>query len=474
MSTRAIETRAVVKITVALLAVACAGSLGVYGSAIRLPVLAVIAVFFSTLGISFVRGTEGLYLVIVAMLFSPEVSSGATTGRTTGEAGGIVALRLEDLVMIAVVLGWMLRSAYTGRRFGILRSPVNMPIWAYMAASIVATLLGVLAGSVRYPRAAFFNNLKYFEYFLLYFMIVAHVRDKTTVVRMLWALFIVFFFAMMFGYGQIGTGDRVSAPFDAEPNTFGGYIVLLICVAGGIALIDQRARIRVLMVVLILFAVPPLLFTLSRASYLALIVALLSFLAVSRHRILIGAVAVGLVAVIVLGLPVFPEQVRERVTGTFREDPEFRAKIGPVTFDASSSARIIAYHEAWNKWIKRPVFGYGVTGTGFLDAQYPRVLVETGFVGLAAFLFIFWRLLRQVWKTFREAQDPFLRGAAMGFFCGIVAMLGHGIAANSFIIIRIAEPFWLLAGLILVIPRSENPVPEPALSPSFVRFPRPS
>ena len=103
-------------------------------------------------------------------------------------------------------------------------------------------------------------------------------------------------------------------------------------------------------------------------------------------------------------------------------------------------------------WLKSPLLGHGVTGTHFIDSQYFRLLAETGIVGLSAFLFMIWRLLQETWKVQRDCKDDFLRGAALGFFCGIIAMLVHAISANSFIIIRIAEPFWLLAGLILLIP----------------------
>jgi len=53
----------------------------------------------------------------------------------------------------------------------------------------------------------------------------------------------------------------------------------------------------------------------------------------------------------------------------------------------------------------------------------------------------------------KHCKDNFLKGATLGFFCGIIAILAHAVSANSFIIIRIAEPFWLLAGLILLIPK---------------------
>lgn len=443
------------KLMICALAIAGASILGRFGSVFRLPVLATVVVFFIVTNISFLRGVDGLYLVIFAMLFSPEIATGIATGRTAGEGGSGIVLRLEDVIMVAVVLGWILRSAYMGQHFGIIKTPVNTAIWIYMAACVIATLFGYLGGSVRSLSAGILHNLKYFQYFLLYFMILAHVRRKEIVVRMIWAIFIVFFLAIIYGYTQIGSGGRVCAPFDAEPNTFGGYIVLLMCLAGGITLTDSRVRIRVMMIFLLLFAVPPLLFTLSRASYLALIFGSLSFLAVSHHRILIGAVAIGFVAVMMLGLPILPERVQERIARTFEKEEEYHVQIAGIDFDASSSGRLLDYKDSMKKWVKSPVLGYGVTGTYFMDGQYPRLLVETGVVGLSAFLFIFWRLLVQVRNIYRSTQGPFLKGVSMGFFCGIIAMLAHALSANSFIIIRIAEPFWLLAGLILLIPHLE-------------------
>jgi hypothetical protein len=48
--------------------------------------------------------------------------------------------------------------------------------------------------------------------------------------------------------------------------------------------------------------------------------------------------------------------------------------------------------------------------------------------------------------------DPFAKGLAHGFLLALVAMLAHGIGANTFIIIRIMEPFWLCAGLVMLLP----------------------
>ena len=432
-----------------------------------IPYLAAAAAFFLVLGVSFVRGTDALYIIAVAMLFSPEIGASTQTGRTAGEGAGLV-VRLEDVLLIAIGVGWLLRTAYQKRRFGIARTSVNVAIVIYMVASIASTLLGVVSGSVK-PMSGLFNNLKYFEYFFLFFMILAHVRRKESISRIVAVIFIVFFCAMIYGYTQIQFGGslRVCAPFDSEPNTFGGYIVLIFCVLFGVALVDSRTRVRLFVVGLMLFSIPPLMFTLSRASYMALIAGILAFLAVSRQRILVGAVLVGIVGLTLVMIPVIPQKIQSRVQGTFQKGTEYHVKVAGVDLDPSASARIVSYREAIESWIAAPFFGHGVTGTHFIDGQFFRLLAETGIVGFAAFMYVLWRLMFEVWRIYKVADPPFLKGVCLGFFCGIFAMLAHGISANSFIIVRIAEPFWLMAGLILLIPRlryggdTVEPIPKP-------------
>jgi O-antigen ligase len=96
-----------------------------------------------------------------------------------------------------------------------------------------------------------------------------------------------------------------------------------------------------------------------------------------------------------------------------------------------------------------------VTGYSFLDAQFPRVLVETGLVGLIAFLLLLWAIFRQGIAVFIQAGDPLHRGLSMGFLAGFIGLLVHAIGANTFIIVRIMEPFWFIAGMVVMMPELE-------------------
>lgn len=40
----------------------------------------------------------------------------------------------------------------------------------------------------------------------------------------------------------------------------------------------------------------------------------------------------------------------------------------------------------------------------------------------------------------------------MGFLAGFIGLLIHSFSANTFIIVRIMEPFWFLTALVMMLP----------------------
>jgi O-antigen ligase len=163
----------------------------------------------------------------------------------------------------------------------------------------------------------------------------------------------------------------------------------------------------------------------------------------SRRRFYLIA---GLIVALALSPLIIPRVAKERIAFTFMQ-PETKGQIqfGKVRLDTSASARVIGYKQGLSDWRKSPILGYGVTGYMFMDAQYPRILVETGIVGLLAFAWLIYALFRLGINTWRDAQDDLVRGLSVGLIAGLVGLLVHAIGANTFIIVRIMEPFWFLA-----------------------------
>jgi len=407
--------------------------------------------------VSFVSSQIALYILIFSMLLGPEIIIGETGGGTLSRG---ITLRLDDFILLIVGFGWLARMAIHKELGLFLKTPLNKPIAFYIVVCLVSTLIGSLMGRVDL-RNGFFFVLKYFQYVIIYFMVANHVHDKKQVRYFLWALLFACVVVSILGIAQIPGGGRVSAPFEGEvgePNTFGGYLLLMIAIAVGLFLASDLWRDRLIYGCILIIAFIPFLYTQSRASYLAFFPMLFVFAWLSEKRKLI---IMGLLFLAILLPTISPKVVRERVTYTFTQKAQSdQIRIANIKLDTSTSARLRSWQDALKDTAKHPVFGFGVTGYYFVDAQYPRVLVETGIVGLFSFILLLLAIMKYGAIVFRDTNDVLYRGVSMGFLAGFIGLLTHAVGANTFIIVRIMEPFWFVLAMVVMIPEleSESPV----------------
>ena len=408
--------------------------------------------------IAFVNIELGLYILIFSMLLSPEILVSQTEGAALGRG---VTLRLEDFLLVVIGFGWFAKNAVYKELGLFLKTPLNRPILFYLLACIISTGFGIMAGRTT-PKTGFFFVLKYFEYVIVFFMMINHVENLEQVNRFLLCLFITCFVVSIICMLQIPAGGRVTAPFEGEtgePNTLGGYLVFMGAIAAGLLAKTENLRTKQLLIVVLVAIIPPFIFTLSRSSYLAFIPAFLVLMLMAEKRVIF----VGLILISLALSPFFlPAEVKNRISFTFtqREHPGQHVTVGNVRLDTSTSARLKSWKHALNAWTKQSVLGYGVTGWRFIDAQFPRVLVETGVIGLAAFIFLLYSIFKLTLTNLKELKTPYLQGLTIGFLAGYTGLLFHAIGANTFIIVRIMEPFWFFAGIIVVLPQLEGVEPE--------------
>jgi len=412
----------------------------------------VLLIAFTVFLVVFVKTELGLYLVIFSMLLSPEIATGPV-GLAEGRR---VVIRTEDLVLLVVAFSWLAKTAVNKELGLTLKTQLNRPILWYVIVTAFATLLGYATGTVQ-GLGGFFYVLKYVEYFVVYYMVANNLGDRSRAWRFVGAAFLTAAIVSVIGAAQIPSGQRVSAPFEGtegEPNTFGGYLIFMMALAGGIALETQRLRVRLTCLALLALMALPFAYTLSRASFLAVPFVLLAFgFLSSSRRVVVGALLLLLVAAPVIGVALLPKPVVNRILYTFEpEAGQATVKLGKVAFDPSTSARLISVQRGLDKWTRRPILGYGVTGTELMDMQYARTLVETGIVGLAVFLWLAWSALKSSLGSFRALRDPEERGLALGFLAGTIGLLVHAAGANTFIIVRIMEPFWFFAAVVVSLP----------------------
>jgi hypothetical protein len=464
------DTGALVRVVVPLLLVIAVAVLTARGlTSMRLDYAFSIAAAGAVFLIVFLKTELALYLVIVSMLLSPEFSSGGVLAERRE-----VVLRTEDFLLLVIAVSWIAKTAVNKELGLVLKTPMNRPIFAYVGAHAIATTYGALAGWVGGPSGLFFV-LKYVEYFVVYYMVVNNVTTRAQARRLVVVALVTAAVVSLVGIAQIPSGARVSAPFEGdtpEPNTLGGYLLLLMAIALGIALETRRLGTRVAMFGLTALMSAPFLFTLSRASYLGAVPMVLVVAWLSRHRRTLAV----LLALAVVASPVaytlVPDSVTRRVAYTFEpEAGQPTVKVGRLGLDPSTSARFISMQQALEGFARRPLLGYGVTGFGFIDSQYARTLVETGVVGFATLLALVAAAFRTGVRAVGAACRPEDRGLAIGFVAATVGLCVHAIGSNTFIIVRIMEPYWLFAGIVTLLPSLAAAEDAPAPPPRRAAWP---
>jgi O-antigen ligase len=420
--------------------------------------LAVFVVLFAS---ALIWPEWGIYAVIFSMLLSPEFAVGGIHGKGTLARG--VTIRLEDFLLLSIGLSWLARGALDKTTGLIRKTPVNKPIAAYILACFIATVWGILTGTVDGKSGLLFV-LKYLEYMVVFFMVVNYIHTEEQAKRLLFCLFLTCFIVCIYGVTQIPSGSRLSAPFEGEqgePNTFGGYLVFMgaLVTAFLVHLKDLRLRLGLLLVLALVLV--SLVYTQSRASYSAIIPACAALAVLSRQKFYLMA---ALTVLILLSPAILPKVAKERINVTFTQQKQAgQIVVGDLRLDTSASARIRSWQEAFSGWRNRPILGYGVTGFGFMDAQYPRLLVETGIVGLGAFAWLICTLFRVAFKTWRAGAGDLGWVLSVGLIAGLIGLLTHALGANTFIIVRIMEPFWCVTGILIVLSeRMSGDVTAPA------------
>jgi hypothetical protein len=384
------------------------------------------------------------------MVLSPEINAGAVGVA----AQRTFSIRYGDILIGVIFMGVMVKMAFEGRPRLWMPNPINAGILAYYGMAVYSTGLAFHGGLPSWDgRMALFVLIKMLQFYMVFWMITNAIDTREQIRKQLVAFFISSLVVSIYGIYAMQTENRVSAPFEqggSEPNTMGGYLTVVMIFAVALIAYLKEFRIRLMLAVTIIFAFVPFLSTLSRASYLALFCGLLAMTMLLKRPIMALVVVVALVT----SASIMPDNVRERVNYTFQEGSGVPISVMGrdmgFQLDKSTYERIYVWDKVRFNMRIWPWRGGGVEWERILDSQYARVIIETGLIGLAAFLFMQWR----IFKTAREAQlwssDPVVKALGLGSAAVLVALIVHSMGTISFLIIRIMEPFWMLVAITVV------------------------
>jgi len=154
----------------------------------------------------------------------------------------------------------------------------------------------------------------------------------------------------------------------------------------------------------------------------------------------------------VLAPMVLPEEVIDRVNYTFEGPPGNELSVlglFTITVDSSTLERIAIWNKVGYKFLRSPLWGYGLTAEQILDSQFARLIVEVGGIGTALFIWILVRIVRCAWFLLRHSTSWFYQALALGYLAMFVGVIAHSMGTITFYIVRIMEPFWFLTGVMV-------------------------
>jgi len=405
-------------------------------------------VFIPTL----IRPGIGFMVIIVSALFSPDIIIGVTTRRE-------ITIRVEDIFLLVVLFAWLLRAAFTKDLLKIFKASLTAPFFIYIGVCVLSSVFAALSGDFDIGYG-FFSILKYLEYFML-FLVARNTVTSFGEVKLLTVIFIItallvsvnsnIYIAQQLerGVGFFRTAPPVETRGGGEAGTLGGYLLFMIAVTMGCILCMRPLLVRLALILVAAVMFRPFLYTMSRGSYIAFIPMLMVLVLFSRKMNFLYVTIIGL---ILLGV-FMPPMVRGRITQTVavKEDVEGRY----VEWEESPRFRLESWREvAFDRFPRSPFFGYGV-GRFFIDSQLFLTLSETGLLGLVSFGWILTRLFLAARRVFYDDSirgNDLARGLSLGFLAGFSGLLVQAVSTNTFIIIRIMEPFWIMAAIVVALP----------------------
>lgn len=419
---------------------------------------------------------ETLKTVIVVSIMLLLFAIPLTFDPTAYDAFELPKITLFRILTILVAFVWLILLVKRGE-FSVPSSPLNWPIVAFLGISVISTIFSRNPGvSLRGLYNFYFWGLAAIMGYILLYIIISTVLEDKDGEDMITAILLGSVAVILYGFVQRQGMDilewaasprhRIWSTL-GNPNFLGAYLVMVIPLALSRFLNkNQKEEVRVVLFLLIaaLFAV--LSFTLSRASWLAIIIG--SFIwAVGLGRKMLkrklGWMSALAVVVVFFGVlfvlpyrgPTGEQAVVERAASTLDVN------------EASNRVRVAGWEVALRIAKRRPLLGTGldtfkeaflqemgqdfepIAGKNIIPFyahnEFLQVASTTGLIGLAVYIWLWVVFIGEAWRASRQSK-----GEEKLFWSGL---LGSGVALLiynqfHFSILSTSLLFWLYLGML--------------------------
>lgn len=268
-----------------------------------------------------------------------------------------VYIRAEDLAVLLVLVLWFILLL---KRKVTPKTPLTLPIMIFWIIGAIATIYGIIlifpSTANVFPNVAFFNFLRHIEYVSLFFIAYSSMRDKRFLGVVVAVLSITLIAVVAYGIGQkyfefpayltmneeFAKGVPIQlSELSRVPSTFGGhydlaaYLVLIIPILTSLIFGSRNTIFKIGLLITVVLGFILLFMTVSRVSFIALLVSLFVVLFFQKKRFVIFSIP--LIAIVGFAFLIFQPTLIQRFSSTVKEvnvlvDAETGEAIGHVNY----------------------------------------------------------------------------------------------------------------------------------------------
>jgi O-antigen ligase len=394
----------------------------------------------------------GLLLLVFGIPYTQQLNMGRL-------AGCPIDVGTDDLIIIIIIFSWLATIARR-KEPHFLKTPLNWSIGAFFTAA----MFSFIGSGIRFG----FNNIvigilhlfKFFEYVMIYFIVVSAIENIEEVkkfLKMFFAVTGVVVVTQIIAVIVYGTSS-LSPPYVGRDNLayfhsmysfvsnsiLGAYYLFFLSILLAILIDAPFFKGKVPLVIFAIAMSFGLFNTYSRSAYVGFVASFLILTRFKSNRLLL------ILLFLVLFTPVyFQSAILERITFTVQS-------VGPngVVLDESSAIRLVLWKQAIQAFLKAPIFGMGYWTTryalGGYEAhnQFLALLVETGVVGFSIFCWLLVKMYKNALALFRKAEDFVIKGLAVGYIAGLSGILVTCFFGETLEAFRMIGPLWFVTALI--------------------------
>jgi O-antigen ligase len=374
--------------------------------------------------------------LVLAVAFSTLIQYGAKE-KTLLEMSAFTLILIS--LIVAVYAGFCLKG------LRIKRSKLDLPLMALLSISLLTVVRGILN---HYNMALAGFELYAFLCFAVVFLVVNLFDSPTAIRRSFYALVLVALYSAMIGLAAyFRAGHRIGG------HLFGAFPAMIALVLLNLSFYSQKRRERLLYILISLPLILHLVCSFTRGYWFGFLGGLgISYAAfvwqteaswqrrsfVFMRAVFFGGILVYVLLVLMSSfLPTgnLPSDASRRLESSFAWAPF-----------SSAFARLIEYKACWNRIWDSPVFGHGfgyvleykdpfssrLHSQWYIHQSYLYIALKMGFLGLLAFIWMFYVFFRHSIRKCMRIQSPFFKGLTFGFMGNAVQLLIAGLTNYEF------------------------------------------